>query len=125
MHTSALLAPLLLVQALWLLAPGLLAALALAERGRIKAYLVVPVAALFACIAGYVALWAYFAQHQAGNAYVVVYAVLSLGSAALIVGRRRLRAAALNVDVIGPLLLLGLLTLFYCSLTFSCTVPRR
>jgi hypothetical protein len=123
MHSSALFAPLLLAQALWLLAPGLLAGLSLAGRKRIPGYLVVPVAALIGCVAGYAALWAFFADHLLGNAVVVVFAVVSLGSVVAIVWRRPLRAAMLSVDVGGPLLLLGLLTLLYCGITFSCTVP--
>jgi len=123
MHSSALLIPLLLLQAGWLLAPGLLVALLLVQREKIKGYLAVPLAGLFGCVAGYGALWAYFAGHWLGNAYVVAFALLSLGSAGLLAVRRELRSALLHVDVAGPLLLLGLLALFYCSITFSCTIP--
>ncbi|WP_327010779.1 hypothetical protein OHA72_27985 [Dactylosporangium sp. NBC_01737] len=122
MHSSVFLVPLLLVQALWLLAPGLLVGLLLAGRDRIPAYLVVPVSGLVGCVSGYAVLWAFFGAHRLGNVAVAVFAVAALASAAWIAVRRELRAAVLRLDVAAPLALMLLLTLGYTAITFSCTV---
>ena len=121
MQSSVLLVPLLLVQAIWLLAPGLLAGLLLAGRDRIPAFLVVPVAGLAGCVSGYAVLWAFFGAHRLGNAAVAGFAVAALASAAWIGVRPALRAALLRLDVAAPLALLLLLTLGYTAITFSCT----
>ncbi|MDG6101976.1 hypothetical protein Daura_37055 [Dactylosporangium aurantiacum] len=122
MRSSVYLLPLLLVQALWLLAPGLLAGLLLARRDRVPAYLVVPVAGLVGCLCGYVTLWAFFAAHRLGDAAVAVFAAAALLSAPWIVLRRDLRAALRRLDVAAPLVLLLALTLTYAAVTFSCTI---
>ncbi|MET7421903.1 hypothetical protein [Dactylosporangium sp. NPDC005555] len=121
MQPSVLLTPLLLVQAVWLLAPGLLAGLVLAGRGRVPAYLVVPVAGLAGCLAGYLVLWAYFAAHRLGDVTVAVFAAAAVLSSTVIAVRRELRTALLRADVAVPLGLMLLLTLAYTAITFSCT----
>ncbi|GAB3852041.1 hypothetical protein GCM10027610_079640 [Dactylosporangium cerinum] len=121
MRSSILLVPLLLAQALWLLAPGLLAGLLLAGRDRIPAHLVVPVAGLVGCVSGYAVLWAFFGAHRLGNVAVAGFAAAALVSAAWIGVRPTLRAALLRLDVAAPLGLMLLLTLGYSAITFSCT----
>ena len=121
---SGVLAPfLLVVQAVWLLGPGVLVGLELARRGVIADYLVVPVAGVVGCLVGYGALWFYLAGDHLGRAYSYLTAALAVASVAVIALRRASRAQLLKVDVAAPLTLLGLVTMFYVGLTFSCTVP--
>ncbi len=122
MRSGLLLAPLLLVQAVWFLAPGLLAGFALLRRGIIAAHYVVPVAALVGCLFGYAAFWIYFADRTAGKAYTLATALVGAGAAALVALRRANRESLRTLDVGGPLVLLLLVTLFYNSVTFACSV---
>jgi hypothetical protein len=117
-----LLAPLLFVQAVWFLAPGLLAGVVLLRRRMIAAHYVVPAAGLVGCLLGYAAFWIYFLNRTAGEAYTVITALAGLGAAAVIVFRRADRQLLRTLDVAGPLVLLYLVTLFYNGVTFACSV---
>src|SRR5690348_9912153 len=114
--------PLLLLQAAWLLAPGLLAGLELHRREVINRYFVVPVAAAISAVFGYTAFWLYFAQRGIGEVYSYVTLAISAAAGVVIVLFRAHRRLVRTVDVAVPLALLYLVTLFYCSITFGCSV---
>lgn len=109
-------------QAVWFLAPGLLVGLTLVRRRLVAAHYVVPVAGLVGCVLGYVAFWGYFADRRMGLAYSVVTIALSIAAAGLIIVRRENRQLLRAADVAGPLVLLYLVSLFYGSVTFACSV---
>jgi hypothetical protein len=110
------------VQLAWLLAPGLLVAALLRRREVVPSYLVVPVAAVIGCLLGYGAFWIYFAARPAGE--VFSYLSLAAGAAcvALLVLRRPLRHSLLAPEVLVPLALMYLVSLFYIAATFGCSV---
>lgn len=112
----------LLLQAAWLLAPGLLAGALLRRRGLLAPYLVVPVAVLVGCLVGYGALWTWFASRSAGQVYSVATIVLSVGCLAALIGLRTVRKSLSAVDVLVPLALMLLLSFFFTSITFACSV---
>ena len=122
MQSSVLLVPLLLVQAIWLLAPGLLAGLLLAGRDRIPAFLVVPVAGLAGCVSGLCRAVGVLRRAPArqrrrrrvrrGRARLGRLDRRAARAARRPAPARRRRAA---------LALLLLLTLGYTAITFSCT----
>jgi len=121
MLSGLLIPPLLLVQSIWFLAPGLLGALALLRRDRIPAHLAVLVAALISSAVGYPAFWLYFAQRTAGSAYTALTAVLAVVAAVALL-RRDNRALLRRPDVGLPLLLMLLVALFYLGVTGGCTL---
>ena len=125
MHSGVFAPFLLLIQAAWLLAPGLLVGLELRRRGLIARYLVVPIAGVVGCLTGYGALWAYLASDSLGKAYSYVTAALAVVCAAVVLVRAGTRALLWTVDVVAPLGLLGLVTMFYVAVTFSCTVTVK
>ena len=114
----------LLIQALWLLAPGLLAGLELHRRELIGRHWVVPVAAVIGCGLGYGAFWMYFADHWSGKVYCAIVIVVAVAAGALIVLSPERRRLVRAVDVAAPLALLGLVALFYSSITFGCSVAQ-
>ncbi|GGM44680.1 hypothetical protein ACFFX1_42855 [Dactylosporangium sucinum] len=113
---------LLLVQAVWLLAPGLVAGAELARRDLIARYLVVPVAGVFGAVLSYAAVWIYLASRTAGEVYSYLTAGLAAAAAAGLALRPAYRRLLATVDVAAPLVLLYLLTLFLVTATFGCTV---
>ncbi|MET7400342.1 hypothetical protein ABZS66_43335 [Dactylosporangium sp. NPDC005572] len=113
---------LLLVQAAWLLAPGLVAGAELARRDLIARYLVVPVAGVVGAVLSYAAVWIYLANRTAGETYSYLTAALAAAGVALLALRPRYRALLGSVDVAAPLILLYLVTLFLVTATFGCTV---
>jgi hypothetical protein len=120
----AVFAPLLLVvQAAWLLGAGLAVGLELARRNVIAAYLAVPVAGVVGGLVAYGALWAYFVSDRVGRAYSYLTLAVAAVCVVLLLLRSASRALLFKVDVAAPLALLGLVTMFYAAITFSCTVP--
>jgi hypothetical protein len=116
---------LLFVQAAWLLAPGLLAGLELARRRIINSYFVVPVAAVVGCASGYAGVWAYLGNRRVagiGAAFSITTIVIAGLAAALVVLSPAHRRLLRTVDVAVPLALLYLVSLFYCGVTFGCSV---
>jgi hypothetical protein len=115
---SSLVTPfVLLLQAIWFLAPGLLAGTALVRRGVLSAYFAVPVAALVGCLIGYGAVWAWFADRPLGAVYSWVSLVVALGCLVVLLRRGALR----SYEVAMPLALMVLVALLYTAITFSCT----
>ncbi|MFF5234167.1 hypothetical protein [Dactylosporangium sp. NPDC000521] len=113
---------LLLVQAIWLLAPGLVVGIELARRELIARWLVVPVAGVVGAVVSYAAVWIYLASGTAGTAYSYLTAALALAAVARLLARPGDRQLLRDVDVAAPLVLLFLLTLFLVTATFGCTV---
>ncbi len=119
---------LLLLQAAWLLAPGLLAGLELHRRRVISGPLVVPIAAVVGCVFGYAAVWAYFGNrqvHGVGTAFSITTLAIAVIALVLIVLSPAHRRLIRTVDVAAPLALLYLVSLFYTSLTFGCSVTAE
>jgi len=119
---------LLLLQAVWLLAPGLLAGLELHRRRVISGPLVVPVAAVAGGVLGYAAVWAYFGNrqvHGVGTAFSYATLAIAVLAGVLIVVSPAHRRLVRTVDVAAPLALLYLVSLFYSSLTFGCSVTAE
>jgi len=110
----------LLLQAVWTLAPGLLVAVALRRRELIAAPFVVPVAGLVGCVIGYGAFWLYFADVDTGTAYSWITLVDSIACCATLARQANRRVLA-SIDVAAPLVLLAAVALFYTGLTFGCT----
>jgi hypothetical protein len=132
-HLKALLAvPGCLLSLVLFLAPGLPLAARLATRGAIAPTRVVVVAAIFACLAGYLTFWAYFLSSAFGRWFGTF--VLFGGLAWCVLDLRRGRATRsvmLSGDVTTPLALMGLVLVFYVSLwhcvnlwTPFCLTPR-
>jgi hypothetical protein len=97
-------------------------ALLLLRRGTIPSYLVVPAAAVIGCLIGYGALWVYFASRPAGQVYSYVSIGAAAVCAALLAARRPWRRALLLPEVLVPLVLMYLVSLFYIAATFGCSV---
>jgi hypothetical protein len=110
----------LLLQAVWTLAPGLLVAVALRRRELIAAPFVVPVAGLVGCVIGYGAFWLYFADVDTGTAYSWITLAGSIACCATLARQANRRVLA-SIDVAAPLVLLAAVALFYTGLTFGCT----
>src|SRR5690349_10078293 len=117
--------PLLLLQAAWILTPGLLAALELHRRGVINRYFVVPVAIAVSAVFGYAGFWLYFADRGIGNVYSYLSLAISAAAGVVIVLSRAHRRLVRTVDVAVPLALLYLVTLFYSSSTFACSISAN
>jgi hypothetical protein len=102
------------------LLPGYAIAEFLARRGRVEPNLVVPLAVVFSCLAGYLTFWAYFFDPGAGRAWA---GAVLLGSAAVLAvtlaRRREARALLLSEHVLTPLALTALIGLFYLTLLYS------
>ncbi|MEU7870567.1 hypothetical protein [Dactylosporangium sp. NPDC049140] len=113
---------LLLVQAAWLLAPGLLLGLELVRRELIARWLVVPVAGVVGAVFSYAAVWVYLADVTAGTVYSYLTAALAAAAVARLLARPEDRLLLRDVDVAAPLILLYLLTLFLVTATFGCTL---
>jgi hypothetical protein len=116
LRALAVLPACLLSLALFVL-PGLPVAVRLAARGVVTPGRIVTVAALIACLAGYLTFWAYFWRPDAGRC---VSGILLLGGAALCLADFRRgrpnRLLLLSADVGTPLALWGLVALLYASL---------
>jgi hypothetical protein len=94
----------------------------LLRRGTIPSYLVVPAAAVIGCLIGYGALWVYFAWRPAGQVYSYVSLAAAAVCVALVAVRQPLRRAVLAPEVLVPLALMYLVSLFYVAATFGCSV---
>jgi hypothetical protein len=120
---NGLLSPvLLLVQAAWLLAPGLVVAAELVRRELIARWMVVPVAGVIGALLGYPAVYVYLADVTAGTAYSYLTAALAAAAVARLLARPDDRRLLRDVDVAAPLILLYLVTLFLVTATFGCTL---
>jgi hypothetical protein len=117
-HLKSLAAlPVCLVSLLFFLAPGLPLAARLAVRGAIAPARVVVVAAILACLAGYLAFWAYFLSPGFGRCFG---AFVLLGGLAFCLfdlrPGRPTRSVIQSDDVTTPLTLTALVVVFYVSL---------
>jgi hypothetical protein len=102
------------------LLPGLVPAARLARGGLVAPALVLPLAVVFAGLAGSVTFWAYFLSPRLGVGFG---AAVMLGSAAWLLAElqpgRAGRELLLSRDVLTPLALTALVGLFFVSLLFS------
>src|SRR4051794_38087517 len=97
---NGLLSPvLLLVQAAWLLAPGLVVGLELVRRELIARWLVVPVAGVVGAVFSYAAVWVYLANVTAGTVYSYLTAALAAAAVARLLARPEHRLLLRDVDV--------------------------
>jgi hypothetical protein len=102
------------------LLPGVPVATWLVRRGLIANFMLLPVAIVFSCVAGYLAFWAYFFNHSfglcfglamlVGSAAQLVFTLSHFGSA---------RSLLLSADFLRPLGLTALVGAFYLSLLLS------
>jgi hypothetical protein len=106
----------------WFLAPGLLAAALLRRREAIPSFLVVPVAAVIACLVGYGAFWTFLAWRPAGQVYSFVSLAAGAACVLPLLLRPALRRLFLTPEVLVPLVLMYLVSLFYVAATFGCSV---
>jgi hypothetical protein len=112
--------PAFAVSLILFLLPGLLPAAFLGLWGRVESVLVVPMAIVFSCLAGYLGFWAYFAHPLFGRAFS--WTLLAGSAAALAVTLTRRRAARdllLSRAVATPLALTALTGFFYLALLYS------
>jgi hypothetical protein len=121
MLNGLILPPLLVAQAAWLLAPGLVVACELARRELIARYLVVPVAGVVGGVVSYAAVWIYLGNITAGKAYSYLTAALAVAAVAVLARRRDYRSVLRTADVAVPAALLLVVSLLLTSAVFGCT----
>jgi hypothetical protein len=120
-HLKALLAlPNFAVAMTLFLLPGVWPALRLADRGLVAPVMVVPVAVVIACLAGYLTFWAYFLNRSFGVGFGGVVLLGSLGLCTVEVIRTQKRQSPLLTSEVAIALALPLLVgLFYTALWMS------
>jgi hypothetical protein len=74
------------------------------------------------CLIGYAALWTYFASRPAGEVFSYLSLAAGRACVVLLVLRRPLRQAVLAPEVLVPLALMYLVSLFHIAATFGCSV---
>src|SRR5690348_2652068 len=102
MPSGLFLPVLLLVQAVWFLAPGLVVGVELARRELIARYLVVPVAGVIGAVLSYAAVWIYLADRTAGEIYSYCTAALAVAGVVRLAARPANRLLLRAVDVAAP-----------------------
>jgi hypothetical protein len=102
------------------LLPGLPVAALLVTRGRLEPALLVPAAVVVSSLAGYLTFWAFFLSPGLGRG--LGWAVLLGGVAALATSVARSRAVRdllLSRETLAPVILMGLVGLFFLSLLYG------
>jgi hypothetical protein len=112
--------PLLLIQMVWFLLPGLGVSIWLVQKKEVNKFWVLPVACIVSSLLGYFAFWIFLVSRPLGHLYSTAVFVTAIVLLVKILSNNGARKLLYSIEVLLPLSLWCLVTLFFASTVLSC-----